>query len=69
MSDTGKPVTDFSRPLCLMRSGSKTFWSYYVHIVSGSTIVFKDGPGKAKNLACSLSTTCERPRLEAHRTP
>eukprot|EP00959_Pyramimonas_sp_CCMP1952_P296515 6202997-Pyramimonas_sp.AAC.1 len=48
MSDTGKPVTDFFRPLCLMNSGSHSYWSYSVHIVSDSTIVFKGGPGKAK---------------------
>eukprot|EP00959_Pyramimonas_sp_CCMP1952_P057202 1193975-Pyramimonas_sp.AAC.1 len=49
MSSTGKPVTDFFRPLCLMRNGSKTSWSYSVHIVSDSTIAFKDGPGKIKS--------------------
>eukprot|EP00959_Pyramimonas_sp_CCMP1952_P338150 7081483-Pyramimonas_sp.AAC.1 len=49
MSDTGKPVTDFFRPLSLMRNGSKTSWSCSVHIVSDSTSAFKDGPGKMKN--------------------
>eukprot|EP00959_Pyramimonas_sp_CCMP1952_P374297 7838678-Pyramimonas_sp.AAC.1 len=45
----GKPVTDFFRPLSLMRNGPNTSWSCSVHIVSDSTSVFKGAPGKMKN--------------------
>eukprot|EP00959_Pyramimonas_sp_CCMP1952_P425763 8917993-Pyramimonas_sp.AAC.1 len=48
MSDTGKPVTDFFRPLCLMNNGTYPCWSYSAHIASDCTVVFKDGPGKIK---------------------
>eukprot|EP00959_Pyramimonas_sp_CCMP1952_P335242 7019660-Pyramimonas_sp.AAC.1 len=46
MSNTGEPVAEFFRPLSQMRNGSKFSWSCSVHIVSDSTIVVKDGPGK-----------------------
>eukprot|EP00959_Pyramimonas_sp_CCMP1952_P363089 7603076-Pyramimonas_sp.AAC.1 len=49
MSSTGKPVTDLFRPRSQMRNGSHHRWSCYVHIVSDSTIVFKDASGAPKS--------------------
>eukprot|EP00959_Pyramimonas_sp_CCMP1952_P225341 4712654-Pyramimonas_sp.AAC.1 len=49
MSSTGKPVTDFFRPLSQMRNGSHHSWSCSIHIVSDSTIVFKDASGAPKS--------------------
>eukprot|EP00959_Pyramimonas_sp_CCMP1952_P115417 2412817-Pyramimonas_sp.AAC.1 len=48
MSSTGKPVTDFFRPISQMRNGSHQSWTCSVHIASNSTIVFKDTSGAAK---------------------
>eukprot|EP00959_Pyramimonas_sp_CCMP1952_P115938 2423735-Pyramimonas_sp.AAC.1 len=49
MSPTGKHVTDFFRPLTQAQSGSYHSWSCSVHIVSDSTIVFKDASGAPKS--------------------
>eukprot|EP00959_Pyramimonas_sp_CCMP1952_P004835 101376-Pyramimonas_sp.AAC.1 len=48
MSSTGNAVTDFFRPLSQMRNWSHQSWTCFVHIVSDSTIVFKDKSWAAK---------------------
>eukprot|EP00959_Pyramimonas_sp_CCMP1952_P273389 5714354-Pyramimonas_sp.AAC.1 len=48
MSSTGKSVTDFFQPLTQMENGSYRSWSCSVHIVSDSTITFKDASGAPK---------------------
>eukprot|EP00959_Pyramimonas_sp_CCMP1952_P275940 5767501-Pyramimonas_sp.AAC.1 len=48
MSSTGKSSTDFFPPLTQMKNGSHRSWSCYDHIVSDSTIAFRDASGTAK---------------------
>eukprot|EP00959_Pyramimonas_sp_CCMP1952_P306906 6423314-Pyramimonas_sp.AAC.1 len=66
MSFTGKPVMDFFRPLSQMRNGSQHSWSCSIHIVSDSTIVFKDASGRLSRALC-LSTTCDTQYSEVYR--
>eukprot|EP00959_Pyramimonas_sp_CCMP1952_P355062 7437673-Pyramimonas_sp.AAC.1 len=49
MMVTNKYVKDLFHPLCLMDHQHYKFWSCSVHIVSDSTIAFRNAPKKVTN--------------------